>query len=64
MDEYYCLRGWNVETGWPTPKKLESLGLGDVHEEMVAGARAARERLPELSPEGPVRDHHRSPPVE
>jgi hypothetical protein len=57
MDEYYRLRGWDVKTGWPTPEKLESLGLGDVHGEMVAGAQAARQRLPELPSEGPVQDH-------
>ena len=56
MDEYYRLRGWDVETGWPTQQKLQSLDLGDVHQEMVAGARAARERLPVLSPERPVQD--------
>ena len=58
MDAYYRLRGWDVETGWPTVERLESLGLGDVHDEMVAGAERARERLPELPPEDPVRDPH------
>jgi aldehyde:ferredoxin oxidoreductase len=28
--EYYELRGWNVETGLPTAKKLQELELGDV----------------------------------
>jgi aldehyde:ferredoxin oxidoreductase len=28
--EYYELRGWNVETGFPTRAKLEELGLSDV----------------------------------
>jgi hypothetical protein len=59
MDEYYRLRGWDVETGWPTPERLEALGLNDVHGEMVAGAAAARDRLPELPPVRPVRDHRR-----
>ncbi len=59
MDEYYRLRGWDVETGWPTPERLESLGLGDVHGEMVAGAQAAREQLPALPPVQPVQDHQR-----
>ncbi len=31
-DEYYLLRGWNVESGYPEPAKLEKLGLGDVAE--------------------------------
>jgi aldehyde:ferredoxin oxidoreductase len=28
--EYYELRGWDVETGFPTASKLKELGLGDV----------------------------------
>lgn len=59
MDEYYRLRGWDIETGWPTRERLETLDLDNVYEEMVTGAEAARERLPELSPEEPVEDHHR-----
>jgi len=27
LDEYYTLRGWDVETGIPTPSKLRELGL-------------------------------------
>jgi aldehyde:ferredoxin oxidoreductase len=27
LDEYYRLRGWDVETGWPTTQKLLELGL-------------------------------------
>jgi hypothetical protein len=53
-----------VETGWPTQEKLKSLGLDNVHGEMAAGATAARERLPELAPVQPVKDHHRSLPIE
>ena len=30
LDEYYCARGWDVETGLPTKDKLEELGLGDL----------------------------------
>ena len=30
MDELYRLRGWDVETGWPTPSKLRDLGLSNV----------------------------------
>ena len=59
MDEYYRLRGWDVETGWPTKERLERLGLGGVHEEMVTGATRASARLPELEPVGPVVDVHR-----
>ena len=28
LDEYYRARGWDVESGLPTEKKLEELGLG------------------------------------
>jgi len=28
IDKYYSERNWNIETGHPTPKKLEELGLG------------------------------------
>ena len=33
-DRYYKLRGWNIETGWPTREKLEELGLQDVADEL------------------------------
>jgi hypothetical protein len=62
MDEYYRLRGWDVETGWPTQERLAALDLDDVHPEMVAGAEAARARLPELPPEKPVQDYFRRDP--
>jgi aldehyde:ferredoxin oxidoreductase len=62
MDEYYRLRGWDPGSGWPTRETLERLDLGGVHEDMVAGATAARQRLPELPPERPVQDHHRLDP--
>ncbi|MBS7609158.1 hypothetical protein KEJ19_01120 [Candidatus Bathyarchaeota archaeon] len=42
MDEFYELRGWDVETGIPTKRKLEELGLGDVAE----GLEKAIGRLP------------------
>ncbi|MEM2927229.1 MAG: aldehyde ferredoxin oxidoreductase C-terminal domain-containing protein, partial [Candidatus Bathyarchaeia archaeon] len=32
LSEYYELRGWDVETGIPTKRKLEELGLGYVAE--------------------------------
>jgi aldehyde:ferredoxin oxidoreductase len=35
MDEYYTLRGWDVETGRPTAAKLKELGLADVAEELA-----------------------------
>jgi aldehyde:ferredoxin oxidoreductase len=45
MDEFYELKGWDVETGWPTEERLCDLGLVDVHGPMVEGASEARERL-------------------
>jgi hypothetical protein len=62
MDDYYRLRGWDVETGWPTRERLDSLDLNGVYEEMASGAEAARALLPELPPERPVYDHHRLDP--
>jgi aldehyde:ferredoxin oxidoreductase len=62
MDEYYALRGRHVRTGWPTEERLEVLDLGDVHQEMVAGAHAAQDRLPELAPERPVEDYCQDEP--
>jgi aldehyde:ferredoxin oxidoreductase len=32
--EYYELRGWDLETGFPTEAKLEALGLADVSKEL------------------------------
>lgn len=34
LDEYYEVRGWNVETGVPTRAKLDELGLGYVADEL------------------------------
>lgn len=34
IDEYYGLRGWDVNTGLPTRAKLEELGLKEVVEEL------------------------------
>ena len=28
LNEYYTARGWDIDTGSPTRKKLEELGLG------------------------------------
>ncbi|MFO7917271.1 MAG: aldehyde ferredoxin oxidoreductase N-terminal domain-containing protein [Anaerolineae bacterium] len=62
MDEYYRLRGWDVETGWPTRARLEAIGLDHVYEEMMEGARRAKKRLPELPAQKPVRDIHQHDP--
>ena len=35
LDEYYALRGWDPETGWPTLAKLQELGLSDVAAELA-----------------------------
>ncbi len=34
MDEFYALRGWNRNTGWPTRKCLEQLGMGSMADDM------------------------------
>ncbi|MEM4831154.1 MAG: aldehyde ferredoxin oxidoreductase C-terminal domain-containing protein, partial [Sulfolobales archaeon] len=34
LKEYYRVRGWDEETGLPTPEKLKELGLSDVLEDM------------------------------
>ncbi len=36
VDEYYALRGWEAERGWPTRSKLEALGLHDVADALDA----------------------------
>ncbi len=36
MEEYYAHRGWDWETGKPTPETLVSLGLPDIAEELWA----------------------------
>ena len=35
-DRYYELRGWDVNTGWPTRAKFEELGLKDVADELTS----------------------------
>jgi len=62
MDAYLRLRGWDVETGWPTRETLERLGMAEAYDPMVEGARKARQRLGALPPEGPITDHHRYDP--
>ncbi len=34
LDEYYRLRGWDLQTGWPTKAKLQELGLDEAVEEL------------------------------
>ena len=34
LDEYYRLRGWDPETGWPTSEKLRQLGLEEAVERL------------------------------
>jgi hypothetical protein len=58
LDAYYRLRGWDVESGWPTAERLAALDLPHVYEPMVDGAEAAQARLPALPPEPPVVDYH------
>lgn len=36
LDEYYALRGWDRDRGWPTRPTLEGLGLGDVADRLEA----------------------------
>lgn len=62
MDEYMRLRGWDVQTGWPTRETLKRLGMEKVYEPMKVGAEAAKRRLPELPPVEPVIDYHRYDP--
>jgi len=54
MDDYYRHQGWDVETGWPTRERLAELGMGDVYEPMVEGAKRAQASLPEPPPAEPV----------
>jgi aldehyde:ferredoxin oxidoreductase len=35
-DRYYDLRGWDVNTGWPTRAKFEELGLKDIADELAS----------------------------
>jgi aldehyde:ferredoxin oxidoreductase len=41
LDDYYRLRGWDLETGYPTRGKLEELGLSDVADELKRIGRLA-----------------------
>jgi aldehyde:ferredoxin oxidoreductase len=53
QDEYYRLLGWDPQTGWPTPERLQELGIGEIHAPMVAGgeqAQATRPAWPQAVP--------------
>ena len=53
MDEYYARLGWDKRTGWPLEQRLTELGIGEVYEPMIAGARrseATRPDWPEAVP--------------
>lgn len=39
--EYYRLRGWDEETGYPARGKLESLGLGGIAEDLAGAGKLA-----------------------
>ena len=41
LDEFYALHGWDPATGWPTPERLDRLGLSDLYEPMTGGAAQA-----------------------
>jgi aldehyde:ferredoxin oxidoreductase len=56
LEDYYRHQGWDVERGWPSPERLDQLGLASVYEPMVAGAQKAKDRLPPLPRAGPVPD--------
>jgi len=34
LDEYYAIHGWDLMTGWPTRRTLESLGMADIAREL------------------------------
>ncbi|NLG50201.1 MAG: hypothetical protein GX552_08845 [Chloroflexi bacterium] len=36
LDRFYDLRGWDKRTGWPTPARLEQLGLADAAQAIEA----------------------------
>lgn len=39
LEEYYALRGWDVETGYPTEAKLRELGLDEAARRLKAGGK-------------------------
>lgn len=36
LDNYYRLHGWSIDTGWPTYKTLENIGLNSIADELVS----------------------------
>ena len=42
LTEFYALHGWDAN-GQPTQESMAELGMGDLHADMVAGARACRD---------------------
>jgi aldehyde:ferredoxin oxidoreductase len=50
LKEYYCLRGWDPETGLPHPETLEALGLGDLTACFLASAKGTESETVENTP--------------
>ena len=42
MDQFYTLKGWDTERGWPTRERLTELALDDVYDPMVEEAAKAK----------------------
>ncbi|MCE5258058.1 MAG: hypothetical protein LLG44_03245 [Chloroflexi bacterium] len=59
IDEYYTCLGWDTARGWPSPGRLEALGLGGVYQPMSAGAQRARAALarPQALPPVEIIEH-------
>lgn len=58
-DDYYRIRGWDLETGVPTVETLTASGLDDVAQDLVdrgviAASADPRERTPHASASGPA----------
>lgn len=58
LDEYYRFRGWDPNTGWPTRRKLDELGLGWVSEDLKSRGMTLSEDYEVWSSTGP--DDHPS----
>ena len=43
LDDYYAAREWNKDTGWPTRRKLEALGLGYVAKDLEKPKQSSKE---------------------
>ncbi|MBN1584663.1 MAG: hypothetical protein JXA89_28405 [Anaerolineae bacterium] len=48
VDEFYALRGWETETGWPTRERLDELGMEDAYEPTIEGALRTREQSKQI----------------